>query len=214
MQFNDNRTQGIYPFSNGSIDVNSEIGSIISTKINSIDSYSASKISDSELINQIDDILNYTISDYNEIFRKNLKRHLERNLYKALRDPFLEDDELLNLSYDLKIYLKINYSVTSDWLAQFYVANLSKENVLLNLLRLLSLVEGYLLTTSLVLMIAQAVSIKFIQIKRSALQLLEGLILEGRHDAYELLNHMDVIKQPRLEKYRQAILADNSELMG
>lgn len=213
LSYNDDRLLGGYPFNSGSIDVNSEIGTMIVTKINSIDSYSASKISDSELINQIDDILNYTISSYNEVFKLNLIKSFEPNLYNALRGTLVEDDELLNLSYDLKIYLKINYSVTSDWLAQFYLANLSKENVLSNLLRLLGLIEGYLFSASMVLMIAHAVSLKSIQVKRNALEVLENLILESRQDAYKLLSEMDVIGQPRLEKYRQAVLAKNM-LMG
>ncbi|USE84363.1 hypothetical protein [Acinetobacter tibetensis] len=180
---------------------------------NRISTSSVSKISTTDLVNYIDGFINHSEVNYNELYKIQLKKKFEPILYKSLRDPFVEDEELLSLSYELKLHLKLNFDVTSNWLSEFYLSNLSKENILSNLLRLLALIEGHLLIFSIVVMIAQAVSIKFIQVKRSALQLLESLILEGRNDAYSLLNQMDVIKQPRLEKYRQAILADNRNLM-
>lgn len=165
-------------------------------------------------INEILDIGHTTFFDENKIYELELKGSFEKKFLNALSNPFIDEDELLNQAYELKLHLMINHYVSSAWLIDVFSRSVANETIIVNLFNLLSTFDEILITPTIVMMLSFSLQVRSVKVKNNALELLESLILQKRHDAYNLLNQVEQIRPTWLEDYRQSILNKNSALLG
>ncbi|HCJ6435182.1 TPA: hypothetical protein NU686_003621, partial [Acinetobacter baumannii] len=109
----------------------------------------------------------------------------------------------------------INNPVTCAWLVDVHNKSLSNKTIIENLFKVLSTLDEFLLTSTIVLMLGFSLHGKSVKVKNSALELLESLILQNRKDAYLILKEIETeIKPTWLETYKKTILEKNIYLLG
>ncbi|MDO7332594.1 hypothetical protein Q5X28_16785 [Acinetobacter baumannii] len=166
-------------------------------------------------INEVVGFESKTNIDPNKIYELELKEKFEKKFINSLNNKFIDEEEILYQAYELKLHLMINNPVTCAWLVDVHNKSLSNKTIIENLFKVLSTLDEFLLTSTIVLMLGFSLHGKSVKVKNSALELLESLILQNRKDAYLILKEIETeIKPTWLETYKKTILEKNIYLLG